>query len=73
MKQYSLFMHVARASISWTALNTLVVWSITMVGHVKKSYIGLTWPMVLWTRSVGVSGIADTCADGQRFESLNHW
>ena len=56
MKQYSLIMCVARTLISWTASHTLVVWSITMVGHVKKSYGGLAWPspvwlMVLWTRS----------------------
>ena len=48
MKQYNLFMCVVRTSISWTASNTLVVWSITMVGLVKKSYGGgLAWPMVL--------------------------
>ena len=41
IKQYSLFMCVARTLISWTASHTLVVWSITMVGHVKKSYGGL--------------------------------
>ena len=46
MKQYSLFMRVAKTSISWTASNTLVVWSIIM-DHVKKSYGRLAWPIVL--------------------------
>ena len=44
MKQYSLFMCVARTLISWTASNTLVALSIIMAGHVKKSYGGLAWP-----------------------------
>ena len=39
------------------------------MGHVKKSYGGLAWPMVLWIRSARVSGIVSTYADGQRFES----
>ena len=39
-------MCVARTLISWTASNNLVVWSITMVGHVKKCY-GRFWP-ALW-------------------------
>ena len=34
-------------------------------GHVKKSYNGLAWPMVLWTRSARVSGVVGTCADLQ--------
>ena len=38
MKQYNLFMCVVRTSVSWTASNTLVAWSITMVNLVKKSY-----------------------------------
>ena len=66
MKQYNLiFMRVARTLISWIASNTLVI----MVGHVRKSYSGLAWPMVLWTRSAQVSSVVGTCADGQRFES----
>ena len=71
MKQYSLFMHVARTLIliSWTASHTLVAWSITMVGHVKKSYGGLAWPTVLWTHSARVSGVVGTLTDRQRFES----
>ena len=44
----SLFMHVARTLISWTASNTLVVQSITMAGHVKKSYGGLARPGPAW-------------------------
>ena len=74
MKQYSLFMCVARTLISWTASHILVVWSITMVDHVKKYYDGLAWPTVLWTHSPRVSGVVSTCADGQRkiqiFKSL---
>ena len=38
---------VVRKSISWTASNTLVAWSITMVGHVKRSYGRMVWPIVL--------------------------
>ena len=38
MKQYSLFMCVTKTLISWKASHTLVPWSITMVGHIKKSY-----------------------------------
>ena len=30
-------MCVARTLISWTASNTLIAWSTTMVGHIKKS------------------------------------
>ena len=73
MEQYSLFMRVARILISWTASRTVVAWSITMVSHVTKSYAGLARPMVFWTRSARVSGVVSTCADGQRFESLNQW
>ena len=62
MKRYNLFIHVARILISWKASHTLVVWSITMVSHVKKSYGGLSWPcpawlMVSWTHSAQVSGM----------------
>ena len=66
-------MRVVTTLISWIASNTMVAWSITMVGHVKKSYGGLSWPMVLWIRSAQVSGVVGTCADGQSiriFESL---
>ena len=73
MKQYSLFMRVARTLISWTASNILVAWSITMVDHVKKSYGGLAWPMVLWTCSAWASAVIGACADGQRFKFSNHW
>ena len=66
-------MHMARTSIFWIASNTLVAWSILMMGHVKKSYGGLAWPMVLWTRSARVSGVVGTYADGQRFESSSRW
>ena len=61
-------MRVTRMLIPLTASHTLVAWFITMVDYVKKSYGGLAWPMVLWTRSPRVSGVVDTCADGQRFE-----
>ena len=64
MKQYCLYMRVARTSISCIASNTMVAWSITMVGHVKKSYGGLAWPMVLWTHSTRVSGVVGTYAYG---------
>ena len=64
--------HVVRILISWTASHTLVVWSITMVSHVKKSYGGLAWPIVLWTLPARVSGVVDTCA-GQRFKFSNCW
>ena len=47
MKQYNLFMRVSRTLISETVSYILVVWSITMVDHIKKSYGGLAWPMVL--------------------------
>ena len=57
MKQYRLFMCVVRTLLSWTASHILVVWSITMVGHIKKSYGRLGWPMVLWTLSAQVYGI----------------
>ena len=50
MKQYSLFVCMIRTLISWTASHTLVAWSITMVGHVQKFYVGLVWPTVSWTR-----------------------
>ena len=66
-------MRVVSTSISWTASHTLVVWSIIMVGHVKKSYGRLAWPTMLWTRSARVSDVVGTCVDGQRFKSLNHW
>ena len=49
MKQYSLFMCVARTLISWTASYTLVAWSITMVGHIKKSYGGLVHGVAMQT------------------------
>ena len=42
MKQYSLFIRVARTLIFWTASHTLIAWSITMVRHIKKSYAN--WP-----------------------------
>ena len=53
---------------SFTYLGS-VVWSITMVGQVKKCYGGLAWPCpawpkVLWTHSARVFGIVSTCADG---------
>ena len=70
MKRYSIFMRVTRILISWIDSNTLVAWSITMVGHVKKSYGGLAWHMVLWTRSARVSGVVGICENGQRFKSL---
>ena len=41
-------------------VSVMVAWSITMMGHVKKSYGELAWPMVLWTRSTRVSGIIGT-------------
>ena len=50
-KTVQLFMGVVRTLISWTASHTLVAWSITMVGHVQKSYGRLAWSTVLWTRS----------------------
>ena len=76
MKLYSLFMCLVKTLISRTPSHTLVVWSITMVGQVKKCYGGLAWPcpawpVVLWTHSARVSSIIGTCADGQRFESSN--
>ena len=66
-------MCVARTLIFWTASHTLVLWSMTMVGHVKKSYGRLAWLMVLWTCSAQVSGVVGTCADGQRLESSSRW
>ncbi len=34
-----------------------------------KSYCGLAWLTVLWTRSTWAYGVVDTCAEGQRFGS----
>ena len=64
---------MVRILICWTVSNTLIAWSITMVGHVKKCYGGLACPMVLWTQSAWVSGVVSTCADWQRFWSSSWW
>ena len=58
VKQYSLSMLVARTLISWTASHTLEAWSITIMGHIHKSYSRLTWSNVLWTGSARVSGVS---------------
>ena len=54
-------------------IDILVAWSITMMGHVNKSYGGLTWSKLLWTCSAQVSGVVITCADGQRFKYSSRW
>ena len=41
-------------------------------GSLKKSYSGLAWPMVLWTRSTRVFGVVGTCVEGQIFKFSNH-
>ena len=65
-------MLVARILISWTASHTLVAWSSSRIGHVKKFYGELAWPMVLWTHTIQVFGVVGASADGQRFESSSH-
>ena len=43
------------------------------VGHIKKSYGGLAWPMVFWTHAARESGVVGTCADDQRFKFSSRW
>ncbi len=50
-------------SESFTYLGSVVHATVSLA---RKSYGGLVWPTMLWTRSTRVYGVVDTCAEGQR-------